>query len=98
MLQEDMNRRRTAWEFERRFNVVGLLVLFGGLPLFIYVGGAYLLHGFFDAPAFVLAVCAYLLFGLTVAAIARRAITSALEHESAPTSGPAAKVRGGTDS
>lgn len=94
MLQEDMNRRRTAWEFERRFNVVGLLVLFGGLPLFIYVGGAYLLHGFFDAPAFCLALCAYLFFGLAAASIGRRAITSALEQEAVSTPGPTARVPG----
>jgi hypothetical protein len=89
MLKEDMNRRRRAWEFERRFNVVGLLVLFGALPVFSYVGIAYALCDFFYAPAFGVALCSYLFFGFAAAAVARRAINSALDHELASTPGTA---------
>jgi hypothetical protein len=81
MLHPYLDKKRADYEFEWRFNLVGLAVFLAALPLVAYVAVAYLTSGYFSAVALNAAVASYLLVVSVSAAIARRAITAALRRE-----------------
>jgi hypothetical protein len=78
---EALASKRADWEFERRFNRVGLLVLLSAMPLAIYVGLSYVLLGVFSAPALCIALAVFVAVVFAASALARRSIAAALRSE-----------------
>lgn len=72
---------RADWEYERRFNTVGLLVLLSAMPLAAYVALTYYLQGAFSAPALVIALFAFMVLVFVASTVARRTITALLRAE-----------------
>ncbi|MEE4279665.1 MAG: hypothetical protein V2I82_14455 [Halieaceae bacterium] len=80
-IRQRLARGRADWEYERRFNTVGLLVLLSAMPLLAYVALTYHLQGAFSAPALVIALLAFMILVFVASTVARRAITAALQAE-----------------
>jgi len=81
MLHPYLDKKRADYEFERRFNLVGVVVFLTAMPLVAYIAVAYLTSGYFSAVALNAAVACWLMVVIVSSALARRAITTSLRRE-----------------